>query len=217
MARPKPELVITDMERQALESMAHRARTAPLLARLVLACGAGLDNTTVARKLRLSQPTVGRWRQRFIDRQADRWVARRTASGRAAHDYRRHKSRKSWSARSRVRPPGPRIGYPESVEGRRPQSDERASDLAGVWPATTPNDHVQALARSAAHRQGSGHRRLVFESTGARRRDLRSTRSHRSRRWTGARRCCRCALDKRSDEPLTTSGMAPRRSSPRWK
>jgi transposase len=74
MARPKPELVITDVERQALESMAHRARTAPLLARrarLVLACGAGLDNTTVARKLRLSQPTVGRWRQRFIDKRID--------------------------------------------------------------------------------------------------------------------------------------------------
>ncbi len=71
MARPKPELVITDMERQALASMAHRARTAPLLARrarIVLACATGLDNTTVARKLRMSQPTVGRWRQRFIDK-----------------------------------------------------------------------------------------------------------------------------------------------------
>ncbi len=32
---------------------------------------AGLDNTTVARKLRLSQPTVGRWRQRFIDKRID--------------------------------------------------------------------------------------------------------------------------------------------------
>ena len=71
MARPKPELVVTDMERQALESMAHRARTAPLLARrarIVLACATGLDNTTVAKKLRMSQPTVGRWRQRFIDK-----------------------------------------------------------------------------------------------------------------------------------------------------
>ena len=54
--------------------MAHRARTAPQLARrarIVLACAAGLDNTTVAKKLRMSKPTVGRWRQRFIDKGGD--------------------------------------------------------------------------------------------------------------------------------------------------
>jgi transposase len=68
MARPKAGLMITEMERQGLESMAHRSRTAPQLARrarIVLACANGWDNTTVAGKLRLSQPTVGRWRQRF--------------------------------------------------------------------------------------------------------------------------------------------------------
>ena len=74
MARPKPELVVTEMERHALESMAHRARTAPQAARrarIVLACATGLDNTMVAGKLRMSQPTVGRWRQRFIDQRLD--------------------------------------------------------------------------------------------------------------------------------------------------
>ena len=30
-----------------------------------------LDNTTVAKKLRMSKPTVGRWRQRFIDKGGD--------------------------------------------------------------------------------------------------------------------------------------------------
>ena len=73
MARPKAVLVITELERQGLESMAHRSRTAPQLARrarIVLACG-GLDNTTVARKLHLAQTTVGRWRQRFIDKRLD--------------------------------------------------------------------------------------------------------------------------------------------------
>lgn len=74
MARPKAALVITESERQGLESMAHRSRTAPQLARrarIVLACGSGLDNTTVARKLHLAKPTVGRWRQRFIDKRLD--------------------------------------------------------------------------------------------------------------------------------------------------
>jgi transposase len=37
----------------------------------VLACATGLDNTRVAKKLRMAQPTVGRWRQRFIDKGVD--------------------------------------------------------------------------------------------------------------------------------------------------
>ena len=74
MARPKAALVVTEMDRQVLDSMAHRARTAPQLARrarIVLACATGLNNTTVAKKLRMSQPTVGRWRQRFIVKGVD--------------------------------------------------------------------------------------------------------------------------------------------------
>jgi hypothetical protein len=41
---------LTDEERDRLQSLAHRARTQPLLARrarVVLACGEGLDNKTV--------------------------------------------------------------------------------------------------------------------------------------------------------------------------
>ena len=74
MARPKAALVVTKVDRQVLDSMAHRARTAPHLARrarIVLACATGRDNTTVAKKLRMSKPTVGRWRQRFIDKGGD--------------------------------------------------------------------------------------------------------------------------------------------------
>ncbi len=53
--RPKQALILTEEERDRLQSMAHRARSQPLLARrarVVLACGDGLDNQTVARKLR---------------------------------------------------------------------------------------------------------------------------------------------------------------------
>ena len=49
--------------------MAHRARSQPLLARrarVVLACGDGLDNEAVARKLRCSRGMVVKWRARFI-------------------------------------------------------------------------------------------------------------------------------------------------------
>jgi len=67
--RPKQPLLLTEEERARLESMAHRARSQPLLARrarVVLACGEGLDNYVVARKLRCSLGMVGKWRARFL-------------------------------------------------------------------------------------------------------------------------------------------------------
>src|SRR5215470_13960480 len=67
--RPKQALLLTEEERARLESMAHRARSQPLLARrarVVLACGEGLDNHAVARKLRCSLGMVGKWRARFV-------------------------------------------------------------------------------------------------------------------------------------------------------
>src|SRR5882672_5193920 len=68
--RPKAALILTEEERDRLQSMAHRARSQPLLARrarVVLACGEGLDNQAVARKLRASLGMVGKWRSRFLE------------------------------------------------------------------------------------------------------------------------------------------------------
>ena len=67
--RPKQALILTEEERDRLQSLAHRARSQPLLARrarLVLACAEGLDNKTVARKMRASLGMVGKWRSRFL-------------------------------------------------------------------------------------------------------------------------------------------------------
>ena len=67
--RPKATLNITDEEQKQLESLSHRSRTASFLARrarIILACAKGDDNTTVARRLRLSPTTVCKWRSRFI-------------------------------------------------------------------------------------------------------------------------------------------------------
>lgn len=69
--RPKTPLNLSALERRELESLARRARSAPALAqraRLVLACAAGRDNKTVARRVRMSPATVGKWRRRFIER-----------------------------------------------------------------------------------------------------------------------------------------------------
>src|SRR5437660_5302621 len=67
--RPKQALSLTEEEQDRLQSLAHRARSQPLLARrarVVLACGEGLDNKTVARKVRASLGMVGKWRARFV-------------------------------------------------------------------------------------------------------------------------------------------------------
>src|SRR3954452_18376588 len=67
--RPKPALIVTEEERERLQSLSHRSRSKPLLARdarVVLACAEGLDNKTVAQKLRCSPGMVGKWRGRFL-------------------------------------------------------------------------------------------------------------------------------------------------------
>lgn len=67
--RPKQALILTEEERERLQSLAHRARSQALLARrarVVLACAAGLDNKAVAKKLRCSLGMVGKWRARFL-------------------------------------------------------------------------------------------------------------------------------------------------------
>lgn len=67
--RPKQPLIVTEEERERLESLAHRARSQAVLARrarVVLACAEGLDNKAVARKLRCCLGMVGKWRSRFL-------------------------------------------------------------------------------------------------------------------------------------------------------
>ena len=67
--RPKQVLVLSEEERERLESLARRARSQPALARrarVVLGCAEGLDNKTVAKKSRCSLGMVGKWRSRFL-------------------------------------------------------------------------------------------------------------------------------------------------------
>jgi transposase len=74
LGRPKVALILTDDERLRLNSLAHRSRTAPHLARrarIVLACAEGDDNKIVAKRLRMSQTTVCKWRGRFLRHRLD--------------------------------------------------------------------------------------------------------------------------------------------------
>src|SRR5262245_25828080 len=74
LGRPKVTLVVTDDERVRLDSLAHRSRTAPHLARrarIVLACAEGHDNRIVAKRLRMAEATVCKWRGRFVRERLD--------------------------------------------------------------------------------------------------------------------------------------------------
>src|SRR5262249_17978437 len=67
--RPKQPLILTEEEHDRLQALAHRGRSQPALARrarVVLACAEGLNNKTVARKMRTSLGMVGKWRSRFL-------------------------------------------------------------------------------------------------------------------------------------------------------
>jgi transposase len=69
--RPIPKLMLIAEERETLQGWARRPKTAQALAlraRIILACAEGASNTAVAAALRLSKPTVGKWRGRFVAR-----------------------------------------------------------------------------------------------------------------------------------------------------
>lgn len=72
--RPKVALILTTDERQRLESLAHRSRSAPHVARrarIILACADGSDSKRVARRLHVTPATVCKWRGRFVRTRLD--------------------------------------------------------------------------------------------------------------------------------------------------
>jgi transposase len=72
--RPKVALILTDDERRRLDSLAHRSRSAPHVARrarIILACGEGIDSKAVARRLHVTPATVCKWRGRFLTDRLD--------------------------------------------------------------------------------------------------------------------------------------------------
>lgn len=74
IGRPKVALMVTDEERRELVRLTKRShvnRALAFRARLVLACTDAVPNTAVARRLRTSNATVGKWRTRFIERRLD--------------------------------------------------------------------------------------------------------------------------------------------------
>jgi len=69
LGRPLQPVLLTVEERTTLEGWATRRSTAQALAlraRIVLQAAAGVSNTVIARHERVTRPTVGKWRGRFL-------------------------------------------------------------------------------------------------------------------------------------------------------
>ncbi|MFN9623837.1 MAG: helix-turn-helix domain-containing protein, partial [Cyanobacteriota bacterium] len=68
--RPMLPLVLSDDDVQQLQSIAN-SRSLPhsivQRAQIVLACGAGETNTSIANRMGLRGMTVGKWRKRYLD------------------------------------------------------------------------------------------------------------------------------------------------------
>ncbi|MGA9461390.1 MAG: IS630 family transposase [Terracidiphilus sp.] len=74
MGRPLIPLTITGEEEEQLLAWSKRPKTAQALAlrsRVVLLAAHGDSNTAIARQLSVTLPTVGKWRQRYLDQGLD--------------------------------------------------------------------------------------------------------------------------------------------------
>src|SRR5262245_1158419 len=72
--RPRLAVTLTSDERQQLDSLAHRARSAPHVARrarIILACAEDRETTAIAHRLHVSATTVCKWRTRFLQDRLD--------------------------------------------------------------------------------------------------------------------------------------------------
>src|SRR5216683_2770335 len=72
--RPLPPLELSAAEQHELRRLERRRNSAQALAlraRIVLACAEGRSNTEVARICRVTRPTVGKWRQRYVEQRID--------------------------------------------------------------------------------------------------------------------------------------------------
>src|SRR5664279_2044710 len=96
--RPKALLELTSDEREQLQRWARRRSSAQALAlrsRIVLECAEGMPNKEVAARLGVSQPTVGKWRSRFLELRLDGLEVIHVPDG--FHQSPRSRWKRSWS------------------------------------------------------------------------------------------------------------------------
>ena len=158
--RPKQPLILTEEERERLQSLAHRARSQALLARrarVVLACGEGLDNQAVAKKLRCSLGMVGKWRARFLkDRLEGLYDEPRPGAPRKIGDDQVEK------VIIQTLESTPRGQTHWSTRGLAEATGFSRMTISRIWRAFSLGN-LQVLQGSVVHRQGPRHRGTLHE------------------------------------------------------
>ena len=173
--RPKAELTLTEDEREALQRLARRVRTnrdLAMRAKIVIACAEnGARDLVVAEKLHISNKTVGKWRNRFIERRLEGLLDEpRPGAPRKYTDddveevvvqtlEAKPKGRTHWSTRSMAKAAGmspATVGriwrafqlQPHIVRGFKisndPQFVEKVRDIVGLY--VNPPEHAVVFA-----------------------------------------------------------------------
>ena len=104
IGRPVATIVLSPAEREKLTLIANRPKSNQrdaLRARIILGASEGLSNTEIARRERVSLPTVGKWRSRYAKERIEALADAPRSVLREASTTRR--SRRSSLRRWRVR------------------------------------------------------------------------------------------------------------------
>ena len=210
--RPIPTLSLTAAERETLQNWSRRPKSAQALAsraRMILLCAEGRTNTRVAEQIQVRTQTVGKWRQRFVDRRLDGLL-------------------------DEPRPGTPRKVSDAEVERVLTMTLESTPKDAPHW-STRSLAKESGLSRSTVNRIWRAfalqpHRSETFKLSKDplfidKVRDIVGLtavwccawmRNLRSRLWTDPSRCCPCAPAKWNAVLTTTRGTALLLCSPPW-
>src|SRR2546421_9850735 len=213
--RPKAPLTWNREERRELESLAHRSRSVPALARrarIVLACAEGQDNKGVAHRLRATPATVGKWRTRFVwERLAGLYDEPRPGAPRTITDE------EIEQVVVRTLESTPRGATHWSTRGMAQAAGLSHATISRIWHAFGLQPHRSETFKLSPDpllgAEGARYRGVVRQPAGARRGALRGREVADSS--AGSRRCCRCGPASPSGGRPTTSAMAPPRRFPR--
>ena len=153
LGRPIPPLTLDEEERASLDQLTRRQKAAQALAlraRIVLACASGKTNTAVAEELRVSKPTVGKWRRRFLEQRLDGLLDEpRPGTPRKITDA----DVERVITLTLETTPRDATHWSTTIDGRAKwiQPDDHQPHLAGLRTAAPPLRDLQAVYRPAVH------------------------------------------------------------------
>ena len=194
--RPIEPVVLTDDEKDQLLSLAN-SRSLPhgvvRRAQIVLACAQGEANASIARRMRLSDATVGKWRKRYRMQGIEGLHDELRAGRPRTHDDERVAEVINTALQTKPPDWGHPLERARHGRAKRRLQEHRATLVQSVRHPTPPPALLQALQRPLLRREGARYRRPLSQTRPTTPSCSVSTRKPRSRRSTAPNRCCRWA------------------------